>query len=539
MPKAIQLLPVSAFDGGLNLRADAFQLRGTESPDLLNVDLDPRGGFRMRDVITPLNTTAFASVARNIWAYSTSAGVRQVLVQQGDDFAYSTGGSFTAVNPDALTMTAGNPMRAATFNDLNYIQRYAEQPAIKWDGSTATVLTDPAVTPSYNDTIGTTVGSRMPKARCISSFAGRVVVANLKENSTPKPNRIRWSHPNAPEEWRTNDYIDVDIGSEGDYITALAPWGDSLLIFKNKSTHILSGYDSDTFTIQTVSKTIGAVSQEAVAATEFGVYFFAWPGGVFLYTGSSSPKWCFERLSPTISGGNIPAAYQSQISLAWLNRRLWVSVPYGTTATTPSRVYVLDPTLGEKGMEGGWTVYDLTVGPMLEWATPANATLFLATHPTVKRVMKLHQQGDQDTIDGSAYTDISSYYTTRWFDLDEPSLFKKWKRPDFVFDRDFTALLRVDTWKDYDPSNVSRSYYLQVTPLGTVLVWDDGTHSANMKWDNNVWASDVAAGAQGIAKGSAMGRARSIRLRVTGPTPSKRWSVNAVGLKWVPRRVRG
>ena len=186
MPKAIQLLPVSAFDGGLNLRADAFQLRGTESPDLLNVDLDPRGGFRMRDVITPLNTTAFASVARNIWAYSTSAGVRQVLVQQGDDFAYSTGGSFTAVNPDALTMTAGNPMRAATFNDLNYIQRYAEQPAIKWDGSTATVLTDPAVTPSYNDTIGSTVGSRMPKARCISSFAGRVVVANLKENADRK-----------------------------------------------------------------------------------------------------------------------------------------------------------------------------------------------------------------------------------------------------------------------------------------------------------------------------------------------------------------
>ena len=32
------------FTGGLNLRADQFQLSKNESPDMLNVEIDPRGG---------------------------------------------------------------------------------------------------------------------------------------------------------------------------------------------------------------------------------------------------------------------------------------------------------------------------------------------------------------------------------------------------------------------------------------------------------------------------------------------------------------
>ena len=32
------------FTGGLNLRADQFNLGVSESPTLLNVDVDPRGG---------------------------------------------------------------------------------------------------------------------------------------------------------------------------------------------------------------------------------------------------------------------------------------------------------------------------------------------------------------------------------------------------------------------------------------------------------------------------------------------------------------
>ena len=32
------------FSGGLNLRSDQFNLAPNESPEMLNVDVDPRGG---------------------------------------------------------------------------------------------------------------------------------------------------------------------------------------------------------------------------------------------------------------------------------------------------------------------------------------------------------------------------------------------------------------------------------------------------------------------------------------------------------------
>ena len=45
----------SDFTGGLNLRADQFNLEYNESPALLNVEVDPRGGVRRRDAVIKIN----------------------------------------------------------------------------------------------------------------------------------------------------------------------------------------------------------------------------------------------------------------------------------------------------------------------------------------------------------------------------------------------------------------------------------------------------------------------------------------------------
>ena len=49
---------LSNFTGGLNLRADQTSLGADESPALLNVEVDPRGGLARRDAIDALNATA-------------------------------------------------------------------------------------------------------------------------------------------------------------------------------------------------------------------------------------------------------------------------------------------------------------------------------------------------------------------------------------------------------------------------------------------------------------------------------------------------
>jgi hypothetical protein len=45
------------FTGGLNFRADQFQLSKSESPDMLNVEIDPRGGLFSRGAFREINTT--------------------------------------------------------------------------------------------------------------------------------------------------------------------------------------------------------------------------------------------------------------------------------------------------------------------------------------------------------------------------------------------------------------------------------------------------------------------------------------------------
>jgi len=517
----VQLLPVRDFSGGLNYNADAFQLGEGESPDMLNVDIDPRGGFGMRKGVDVVSSSALGSAPRNIWAFHPSA---QFLVQIGDDASYSTGGAFTTINPDALTVAAGSKMRAATFNNLCYIQRNAEQVPFKWDGSAATALG--ALT--FNDNLAAPNGGDLPKAKCIASHRGYLWVANTVEpvDGTQK-NRVRWSHPNTPEDWRTLDFIDVDKGVDGDEIVALVPYKDRLLVFKQNTCHAITGYSPETFSVVTVSNEVGAISQEAVCASESSVYFFSWPDGVMRYDGSKI-SWLFEKIAPAIGDGRIPATAQAKITMAWMNRRLWVSVPFGASATDNTRAFIWNPALSKLG---SWIAYDLKLGPMLAWQPLGAGTTPLACSLYSNRVLKLDQARINDTFDGSATTQIPTYYYTRWIDPTEPMQRKRWRRPEFLCDAEINVLLRIDVLKDFDPSAILRSFTINPKPTGVGMVWGSDT------WGSKPWGLS-SVGRQQLVRGLGLGTARAVQLKITGPTTSQTWGINEIGLKFLPKRIR-
>lgn len=54
----VRVRELKDFTGGLNFRADQFQLADNESPDMLNVEIDPRGGVFSRGGMRRINTTA-------------------------------------------------------------------------------------------------------------------------------------------------------------------------------------------------------------------------------------------------------------------------------------------------------------------------------------------------------------------------------------------------------------------------------------------------------------------------------------------------
>jgi hypothetical protein len=113
---------------------------------------------------------------------------------------------------------------------------------------------------------------------------------------------LRWSNINDPETWTANDYVDIDKGDHGDYITGLCPMGDRLLVFKSNSVHAVFGFDSDSFQVVTLSNDVGSVPLSSPVATPYGVFFWYADQGVYLYNREGF-VWIFDKLSPAVDDG--------------------------------------------------------------------------------------------------------------------------------------------------------------------------------------------------------------------------------------------
>jgi hypothetical protein len=540
--KRIQVDVLRDFRGGLNLRGDVFNLGLDESPDLLNVDVGQRGGFRQRRGVAPLTSTALGGEIRTLLEYSSSTGNAQVLAADGTNVYKSTGGSFSSV----FAMTGA--VRGATFKDRLYVAN-GSGAGKRWDGATATTL---GVAHNENMEAPTASAStgNMPQAFLVAAHMGHLWVAHTTEGGNSYPNRVRFSHPNFPEDWRLEDFIDVDAGVDGDEITALVPYADRLLVFKKRSIHAIFGSDPETFQVFTVTAEVGAPTQEAVCATDLGIYFFSWPDGVFLYDGRNV-TWQFERLMPAIQDGKIPSSYADKIMLGWGNRRLWVSVPWLGTSTR-DRVFVLDPSLTKSG---SWVAYDLAVGPFVEFNPPGANSLFLAADIGTNRVLKLDQRVPYDNFGGDD-TPIVANYRTSWIDHRNQAVPKRWKRPDVVLRGGTTAEISVIAYHDWDPTIAQREFKLNTVAdsdeMASVVTDPEsgaavGSGWGAVTWDNFRWARSSSWGAttepitQGrneLHRGSQLGTSKALSLAFSGPETTEEWGVESIALKLIERRLR-
>ena len=77
-PEPYRYAEKSDFTGGLNLRADQFNMGETESPSLLNVSVDPRGGVRRRNGVTKVNATELSNEVNRLMTHYES-GQNQIL----------------------------------------------------------------------------------------------------------------------------------------------------------------------------------------------------------------------------------------------------------------------------------------------------------------------------------------------------------------------------------------------------------------------------------------------------------------------------
>ena len=538
MGASIRVLRADDFTGGLNLRADPFQLGRSESPDLLNVDIDPRGGFSSRGGMERLNTSAIGSLSAGtftpkkmvVWHTATP----QVLVAANSKVFFTASTAFTDTT---ITTTAAHGASFAPWSgttQVMYVATGSGGVVCKWDGATKTALTASA-TAAWQDSYASPSGTHAPKANHIASHGGRMWVASTDENGTAFPDRIRFSHENFPESWREVDYIDVVDGGSG--ITALVPLGEALYVFKKSSIHVIFGNDESTFQMQLVTNQLGCWSPSAITANERGLMFFSWPDGVFELTSNGITD-LFGALRPLIDEQLFSEANLVNLHVGFANRRLWVSIPQGSSATA-SYTYVFDQSLGQRG---AWTKFQVAGGGgvacVVDFETAAGARFPLACHPTEPYVLKVDQPSlVNDSVTGTP-TAFTSFYTTRWNDAGVISQRKMWRRPDVLAHQTgANTTLLCEAFHDWEESATKRSFAVTVNGAGTGMLWEPTGSEPDIYpgWDQALWGASNTGLV--LTRGANLGLARSVQLKFTGPGTAA-WGISSISYKYQPRKVR-
>lgn len=574
-----RLEPLNLMDwtGGLNLRRNQFQLADNESPDLLNVNIDPRGGFFSRMGWLRWNPTDIVDPTVEAWKPRNAAVIN---LANNDQIVYvvNNGKIYSAANDRIFTQLTGVPAQAtphdadfASWGDYMYIATGMFQTPYRRLGASAPV----ALSQAFSE-VNAPVSLTMPKSEFVAGHAGYLFCAVTTEAGQNYYARVRWSHPNKPDSWRADDYIDVDAG--GGKITGIMSFRDHLLIFKTNSLWALYGYDDASWQLVKVSSSCGCPCITAATRSETAAYFFSASdkGGIFAYTGES-PVYISENLRPAFEQ---IIAFEN-VFVSWAGRRLWVGVPWAKNIGALADVavsFVFNPDIGD----GAWTMYASSVGSIsvvLDGAD-VNAKFPLAALWSDKAAVtvvldRIEESYDAilepsvlATSDGSYVStsdgkDIGvtgrvppgevfeSYYRTRWLHAGWPDRKKSWRRPSFIVRQVPEDVdLIVEAYRDYNETTIHRTRTLKLRAVGRSYWTETGFAEANIggfDWTEGGEDDPTGTGADwgpqqagsNLVRSGSMGLARAIQLRVRpSPDTLRKWGVDGIVAKVVMRRFR-
>lgn len=574
------------FTGGLNFRADQFQLAPNESPFILNMDVDPRGGAFTRGAYRKKHTTQVSGnwKPKGLFNYKHPT-VPTIILNTGYDSVgptdgkiyQSIGGNFSVIEYSSgndVAVKSENGASVTTWQDTLYmaIGRDATQ-MYKWEAGTTYAVALLASGPTWQP-YQVPVGGYMPRAELARAHANKLFVANTYEDGEAYPNRIRWSHENRPEDWFQDDYIDIIAGGEG--IRGLAVVDGQLLIFKPKAVYLLMGYDADSFQLVELSTNLGIDYPQNVTEGSGGAYFFDYPGGLFFFN-RNGIQGVYDRLKPTIDTNRINAQKLNLVTLSYVNDRVWMSAPFDFTADTngstsnPTGVavdysnvnFVFDPSIGRNGaftlyQSATWyaaatptalTGYGLLSG--CDWTDSTGEIWHLMIHPdsSFKYVMYVDEfeysddipQNVQDDIpQGNELGDFETIFVTPWFYDDRYVQNKTFVRSLYVVRPvDEQTEILVDVYHDFNTESPITSHTIDLDPVITGGVFGTGVFGTDVYGESDL--------KEGIQRGGRLKRAKAVQLKFQGPNanltgisgpPGRQWGLNSIAYKFKRRKVR-
>ena len=552
------------FTGGLNYSTDQFSLATNETPDLLNIDLDPRSGFSTRRGWQRWNTDEIADVTpwqpRNAVVHTEPSGDQIVfVVNDGVIYAAPESATFT---PIVGPVAQGTPHDAdfVSWGSDVYVSCGMLQPSYRIDQTMAATA---LAADSWSEVDAPVVNS-MPHAEYCEAHAGYLFVGCTVEAGVNHFTRIRWSHPNRPDAWRTDDFLDID--AYGGKITALLSFRDHLLIFKTTSMWALYGYDDGSWQLVLVSSSIGCPTITAITKSETTVFFFSASNknGIYAYAGSD-PTYISDNLRPAMR----EIVSFDNVFVSWANRKLWVSVPWfkGQASLDPQSVFIFDQNVGQ----GAWTQYAASSGAIASvvdgsdinakfplaafWSTQAATMVVLdviddaydkiVIPPSLGALpdayITTHADEEIEVNGSSTQQSFETYYRTPWMHGGSPDVKKSFRRPMFICRRTPHRVdLLVLQYRDYDEVTIRRTGLVPGV-ADDIQMWSDaGSGDPNgADWGGGArWGAQVQGAS--MSRGGPMGHCVALQMKVT-PAPDtlmRKWGVDGIVVKTVSNRLR-
>jgi hypothetical protein len=561
----VQPLNLLDFTGGLNMRDTDFMLQDNESPGMLNINMDTRGGIVTRagwagwnanDVIADPTHSNWKPRNAEMHLYSTGSfavfitnGTKVWTCQQGQNFV-DMGITANAVPHLADFAMWGDTVYIAT-GKANQAAKVTGLPAA---GNMATLLAKLVIGTNDDNNYTDDVPNAgvFPACDLAEAHGGYMFAASTIEGANTYPNRLRWSHPDMPENWAKDDYIDILQG--GSRITALKSFRDHLLIFKVDSVWALYGYDRDSWQLIKVSTAIGTPGIQAVTKSDQAVYFYSASSrnGVYAYHGQdpvliSEP---IKRVMDLITVDN-------DVWLGWQNKRLLCSTPFDPLPEFGSHgsILLFDPEVGN----GAWIRYKPakgTIACVVERSDVGTELPMLVTcgctgYAGIMRGMASPTLASDVFKPGTTALGFRNYYRTSWKHAGWPELQKSWLRPRVITRKPPSNItIRMNTFWNYDSDAVQRSHVFDAPagsgafwrllgaadPLGGGFDWGDGTLWGGGGSIGDVLVRPTAPAA--AARGGSLGWARAVMLEFLPEDYTKglAWAVDAIVLKYNMRR---
>lgn len=543
VPSGVQLLRQDDFTGGLNLRANPFRLGANESPDVLNVDMDPRGGVRSRQGSSPAVSLPIGNESPLVRLESYRTGLfSQLFIHTTSElFVLSDLGDFcsqeitsTGTNPFGFA-TAQYDSRDATSNVYTaqlFVSTLDDTNGWVWDGSTVSTLTHSGPA-EWQDDLSTPDGEHVPAARFLASHVDRLWAAYTVEDGEVLFNRLRFSHPLFPRSWREMDYIDVPDG--GQVITGIKSYGGNLVVFKEHAVFILTGYSTDTFQLVPLTLRHGCGNPLAYTELEGVLYFFDGTLGLMAFDGSRMSS-VMDRVKPAFFRSDGSSIDPSSVRVWSGDGKVFVS------NNIDHVTFVFDPSVGRSGAWSRYQVWMPAQSPSgrvlvhgCDWTTESDGNVAVFFHDGADTVQYFDWAYDGvDSWDDTSYA-YPSQFVTGWQDAGNVSVKKRWRRCDMVcsqpvdYQGDYEIDVKVLT--DWQEGVVRRTGATAVREAGTAnpFVWGVSN------WDEANWGG-IVAGSQ-YTRSIPLGPARAVQLRLTGPS-GRSWGVQSLTYKFNYRRLK-